>query len=110
MIKNFKNWLAESISWKDMKFEDTENDVADIAEQELLTKELVIIDEEEKEIFRKLDQISSVNKGKIVLEIHDHILSKYETPFEFLKWEHLGNNEIVLYYDYILKLEDYDKV
>jgi hypothetical protein len=108
-VKLFEAWLAES-AWAEENFKSQgEKEVADVAEQELLSKELMIV-EEEDDLFGKLSQIASTEKGEKVLEITGHDLTKFSSPMEFIKWEKLGGDSEVISSCFIVKTVDKNKI
>ena len=110
-IKNYNTWLAESIEWNDSEFAtQSEKEVADVAEQELLTRELLIIEETDKVLFDKLSQLASTDDGEKVLEISGHLLTKFISPIEFIRWDRLGSEADVIEASYIIKCEDESKI
>jgi len=105
-IKNFEKFINEMMNWEEDLFTSHgEREVADIAEEELLTKNLVII-EEDDELFNKLVQVISTAEGEKVLEIDEHDLTKYSEPTEFIKWELLGSDSKPIETKFIIKTED----
>jgi len=95
MIKNFSDFLLESenhVLWKEIDFQSNEEKaVADVAEESLLTPNLVVV-YEGTSAYTKLAQIASSEKGEPVLEITANKLIMYTVPFDFLKWETLGTS------------------
>jgi hypothetical protein len=117
-IKQFDIWLNESnepldlkVPWTEMKFSTTgEKEVADVAEETLLTKNLFVI-EEKSEMFKKLSQIVSTTEGEPVLEVNGHTLTLIDTPFEFIKWDKLGATPSeIIESCFIVKGEDINKI
>jgi len=116
MIKNFRDFLLESevgkdaILWKEMSFEtSSEKAVCDVAEETLLTKDLVVI-HEGTSAFTKLEQIISTGEGEKVLEVTGQQLFLYDTPFEFLKWDVMGSGSDVIESVFILSEIDFKKL
>lgn len=109
-LKAFDLWLSESTSWADEKFATySEKEVADVAEQELLTKELVIIEEGEP-LHDKFIQLSSTDQGENVLEVHGNELTMFSTPVNFLKWNRLGSDNKPIETRFIVKSIDTDRI
>ena len=116
MIKNFRDFLLESevgkdtILWKEMNFETaSEKAVCDVAEETLLTKDLVVI-YEGTSAFTKLEQIISTGEGEKVLEVTGQKLFLYDTPFEFLKWDVIGSSSDVIESAFIVSEIDFKKL
>lgn len=114
-LHDFNNWLNEAntpkVSWSDMAFATTgEKEVADIAEETLLTKQLFVICESD-DSYVKLTQTASSSEGEPVLETNGHDLILFTTPFEFIKWNKLGSapSEIIESC-FIVKGEDLNKI
>lgn len=114
-IKKFDKWLNEAmtpqLSWEDMEFATHgEKEVADVAEETLLTKHMFVICEGE-DAYKKLLQISSSGEGEPVLETNGHDLILFSTPFEFIQWNKLGSapSEIIETC-FIVKGEDFNKI
>ena len=109
-IQKFNEWINESIYWEDYEFQSkSEMEVADIIEEALLTKEIVIIEEHEN-AFIKLEQQTSSEEGEIILEVTEQRVTQYETPFDVMKWERLGTNEEAIETYFIVKSEDYKRI
>jgi len=93
MIKNFSDFLLESenhVLWKEIDFQSNEEKtVSDVAEESLLTPDLVVV-YEGTSAYTKLTQITSSENGEEVLKITGNRLTMYTVPFDFLKWETLG--------------------
>jgi hypothetical protein len=109
-FKSFKSFISESESWKDMDFSTKgEKEVFDVVEGELLTSELLVV-EEGDDAYGQLTQLTSSNKGVKVLQVVDHELTKYETPFEFIKWDRLGSDKLPIESCYVIKINDAGKL
>ncbi len=116
MIKDFRSFLLETevtkdaILWKEIDFRSSsEKAVCDVAEETLLTKDLVVI-YEGTSAFTKLTQIASTDEGEKVLEITGQKLYLYDTPFEFLKWEVIGSSSEPIETTFILSEINFSKL
>lgn len=110
MITNFKDFLFEhlgsKIDWIDMDFRShQEMEVADVAEETLQSKYLIVFYEHSSE-FEKFKQHASAEQGEKVLETDGHELTLFTKPVEFLMW----NSEIETQPIFIIRGEDYDKI
>jgi hypothetical protein len=109
-FKNYIEFLSESEIWKEMEFETKgEKEVYDIVEQEMLTTDLVTVQEGDDE-YGKLSQMASTSKGEKVLQVVDHELTKFDTPFEFIKWDRLGSDKQPIETCFIVKISDAEKL
>jgi hypothetical protein len=109
-FKLFESFIFESEDWRDILFTtQDEKEVADIAEEELLTKELVVFNEGE-DSFNKLEQMASTDKGEKVLENTSNELTKFSVPFEFLKWDVIGSDKLPIESSFIMKKVDTKKL
>ena len=109
-FKNFNSWFFESKLWKEELFNNSgEKEVADIAEETLLTKDLILISQDE-DSFKKLTQIISTQDGEKVLEIKEHLLTLYFTPIEFLRWDRIGADGKPIETQYIVKKVEENKI
>ena len=109
-LLTFDTWISESTEWKNRSFlSSVEKSVADIAEQELLTTDLLIINDGDS-IYDKLNQVcSSSGQNEKVLDLSNNIIIKFQTPFEFLKWDILGADKKPIESFYIIKRSDNNK-
>lgn len=114
-IKKFNNWLNEAmaprLTWEDMEFPTHgEKEVADVAEETLLTKNLFVVCEGE-DAFKKLTQMSTTNDSEPVLETNGHDLILFTTPFEYIQWNKLGSTQSeIIETCFIVKSEDFNKI
>jgi hypothetical protein len=113
-IKTFDDFINESLnrtSWEKMEFPSHgEKEVADVAEETLLTKHLVVIHETD-DLYDKISQLAASQEAEPVLEVSKHTLSLYSTPFEFLSWVVIGSTpEDILERNFVLRTEDLKKV
>ena len=114
-LQKFNSWLNEAattkLTWVEMDFPTHgEKEVADVTEETLLTKNLFVICEGE-DLFKKLTQITSTEKGELVLETNGHDLILFTTPFEFIQWNKLGaSDEEIIDSCFIIKGEDLNKI
>lgn len=108
-FKTYIDFIKESIDWTDDLITSQEMEIADAAENTLLTKDLCIIGEDD-DSYSKLEQLASANSSEIVLEITGHTLISYTVPLEFLKWERLGTNDVVYETCFIAKMNDLSKI
>lgn len=118
-VKTYKDFLASNVTisqttnesskytdWNNMKFESSnEREVADVVEQTLMTKNLLVIEKGSDE-FSKMEQHSSTEGGEKVLEITGNDLTLYTVPCEFIKWD----KEIESDPTFIIRGEDYTKI
>ena len=109
MISSFQEFLNESskceIQWEKMDFRSyNEKEVADIAEESLFTKNLVVFLKGCPQ-YVKLEQHASSEEGEKVLEVTGNDLTLFTTPFDFLKWDREIDDPA-----YIMKTEDTDKI
>lgn len=89
-FKLFEQFLYEK-KWEDVFVTRDEKQVEDIIHQEMLTEDFDLIDETNDK-FKKLSQSVSTETGEKILELNDHVLTKFEIPFEFIKWDRLGTD------------------
>ena len=115
-IKDFMSFLLESeiskdiILWKEASFNSSsEKKVRDIAEESLLTKDLVLV-YEGTSAFIKLFQIASTEECEKLLEITGQKLCLFETPFEFIKWEIVGSSSETIETTFILSEINFSKL
>lgn len=107
-VKSFLDFLNESnhIDWSEMEFRSIpEKEVADVAEETLLSRYLIVFTEGYDE-HTKLKQYASSEEGEKVLETTGNELTLYKTPCEFLKWD----KEIEVEPTFILRGEDSDMI
>ena len=57
-----------------------------------------------------MSQYCSSEKGEKVLENTGNVLTKFDKPFEFLKWEKLGASEEPIETCFIVRTEDEKKI
>lgn len=113
-IKNFNQFLNESVDpclipWNEVAFDKRSIEVADIVEETLLTKNLLLV-EEECTTYDSLLQMADTEKGEPVLEIQSNEVLLYSIPFEFIKWVILGADNKAINSWFIIKTEDLQKI
>lgn len=86
-----------------------EKEVEDIVHQELLTDDTEFI-EKENPLFKKMEQIASTSDGEKILELNEHLVTKFDTPFEFIRWDRLGSDKKPLETCFIVKKADKSKI
>ena len=84
-FKLFEQFLYEK-KREDVFVTRDEKQVEDIIHQEMLTEDFDLIDETNDK-FKKLSQSVSTETGEKILALNDHVLTKFEIPFEFIKWD-----------------------
>ena len=113
-ILKFKEFLNEGVNRSDLRDlppeGDREKTVYDLAEETLLTKDIIIICEDDDD-FEKLKQIISVQEKELILQITGNVLYHLKTPFEFLQWDIIGSStDEIIETCFMIKEEDQDKI
>ena len=107
-LKTFNEFVNENevmTDWSDMKFRTyNEEEVADVAEQTLSSKQLIVISGKTPE-YTKLEQYASSEEGEKVLEVTGNELTLFTVPFDFLRWDKDIDEP-----SFIIKGEDLDKI
>ena len=105
-IKKFIDFLNENhTDWKDMTFNTIpEKEVADVTEETLNSKYLMVFTNESDE-YKKLKQHESTQAGEKILETTGNDLILFTSPLEFIRWDKKTDDS-----SYILKAEDYSKI
>ena len=98
--------LEGHIDWSEMEFRSApEKEVADVAEETLSSKYLIVFSDKSPQ-HEKLKQHASSEQGKIVLETDGNNLTLFTVPCEFLRWDMEIEQEPL----FIIRGEDYDKI
>jgi hypothetical protein len=114
-IKSFNEFLNESVDpclipWNEVGLTDNPSmEVADVVEETLLTKNLLVV-EEECEIYHSLLQLKDTEKGEIILQVPSNEVTLFNIPFEFIKWDILGTDSKPINSWFIIKTEDLQKI
>lgn len=109
-IYNFREFINET-SIRDIEMNSRgEKAVYDLAEETLLSKDLIVICERDED-FEKYKQIVSSQQSKEVLRLTGHVLYHLIEPFEFLQWDIIGSTpQEVIETCFIVKEEDSKKI
>lgn len=110
IIKKFDEFLLEKSFWEEIDFQTKgEKEVANAAEEALVSDQLVVVHEED-ELFSKFLQISSSDEPTPVLQVTGHNLYMYDSPVEYLKWDMVGAGDEVIETSFIVDEKNLQKI
>lgn len=103
---NYYKLIENYIDWAEMKFRSIpEKEVADVAEETLSSKYLIVFDDKSPQ-HKKFKQYASSEQGELVLETDGNNLTLFTVPCDFLQWDMEIQEEPL----FIIRGEDYDKI